>query len=75
MQVGGFLAGQGLIRHISLQFPTLFLPGPFVPFPMCISLDRCPGVGWNKVNFLPSSWCRAVFGILSESNVDNTLMA
>ena len=34
----------------------------------------CPGFGWDRVNFLVSSWYRAVFWILCENNVDNTLI-
>lgn len=33
-----------------------------------------PGFGWNRVNFLSSSWYKAVFWIQDENNVDNTLM-
>lgn len=30
---------------------------------------------WDGVNFIPSSWYGAVFGIYYESNVDSTLMS
>ena len=38
--------------------------------PLC----GCPGFGWDRVNFLPSSWYSAVFWIECENTVDNTLM-
>ena len=38
------------------------------------SLSCCPGFGWDRVNFLLSSWYSAVFWILCENNADNTLM-
>ena len=34
----------------------------------------CPGFGWDRVNFLPSSWYSAVVWISCENNVDNMLM-
>ena len=37
-------------------------------------IQTCPGFGWDRVNFLPSSWYSAVFWILCENTVDNTLM-
>ena len=39
-----------------------------------ISLTRCPGFGWDRVNFLLTSWYSAVFWIECENNVDNRLM-
>ena len=38
------------------------------------SVHQCPGFGWDRVNFLLSSWYSAVFWIQCENNVDNTLM-
>lgn len=35
---------------------------------------HCPGFGWDRVNFLPSSWYSAVLWIQYENNVDNTLV-
>ena len=37
-------------------------------------MDQCPGFGWDRVNFLPSSWYSAVVRIDYENHVDNTLM-
>ena len=34
----------------------------------------CPGFGWDRINFLPSSWYSAMFWAQYEKNVDNTLM-
>ena len=33
-----------------------------------------PGFGWDRVNFLSSSWYRVVFWVQYEKNVDNILM-
>ena len=34
----------------------------------------CPGFGWDRVNFLSSSWYRVMFWVQYENNVDNALM-
>ena len=34
----------------------------------------CPGFGWDRVNFLSSSWYSVMSWIQYEKNVDNTLM-
>ena len=34
----------------------------------------CPGFGWDRVNFLSSSWYSVMFWVQYEKNVDNTLM-
>ena len=34
----------------------------------------CPSFSWDRVNFLPGSWCHAVFWIWDENSVDNTLV-
>ena len=39
-----------------------------------IPITECPGFGWDRVNFLPSSWYSTAFWIQYENNVDNTLM-
>jgi len=33
----------------------------------------CPGCSWDRVNFLPGSWCSALFWIWDSNNVDNIL--
>jgi len=42
--------------------------------PVSICLPICPGIGWDRVNFLSGSWCSAVFWIWDENSVDNILM-
>ena len=37
-------------------------------------LRQCHGFGWDRVNFLPSSWYSGVVWIQGEKNVDNTMM-
>lgn len=34
----------------------------------------CPGISWDRVNFIPSSWYDNVLWIQDENNVDKTLM-
>lgn len=36
-------------------------------------MGPCPGLGWDGVHFLPSSWYSAGFQIQYVNNVDNTL--
>ena len=47
-----------------------------VQWPANIRLDqpvrRCAGFGWDRVNFLHSSWYGAMFWICAENSVDNT---
>ena len=35
---------------------------------------NCPGVGWDRVNCLSSSWYSAMFWVQYEKNVEKTLM-
>lgn len=37
-------------------------------------LQQCPAFGWNRVNFLQSSSCGAMFWICDEHSVDNPWM-
>lgn len=55
--------------HTSVLQPT-FLPTSLILSFVC----WCPDFGWDRVNFLPSCWCNAVFWIKYENNVDNTLV-
>lgn len=34
------------------------------------TMHVCPGFGWDSINFLPSSWCSAVFGLESENSAN-----
>ena len=38
------------------------------------SLPWCAGFGWDRVNFLPSSWYGAMFQICAENGADDTGM-
>lgn len=36
--------------------------------------DPCAGLGWERVNFLPGSWCGAVLWSCAGNRADNTGM-
>lgn len=35
---------------------------------------KCPSFGWDRVNFPPTKWYSAVFWILDDNNVDDSLI-
>jgi len=54
---------QYLLEHLSsfaVMPPSSLLVLPSVTVPM---QKVCPGFGWDRVDFLPSSWYSAVFWI------------
>jgi len=36
-----------------------------------LEVPQCAGFGWDRVNYLPSSWYSTVFWIWNENNVEN----
>ena len=52
----------------------LVLAGVELIFFIVASVGLCPGFGWDRVNFLLTSWYSAGFWIYCKNNVGNTLM-
>ena len=67
-------AEPGSVRVQVYLSSVLCLLGSVSRVQTIIEIRCCPGFGWNKVNFLLSSWYSAVFWIQDKKNVDNTLM-
>lgn len=46
---------------ITLDKPVRHYQSPFQTFVLKVKQNSCPGFGWDRVHFLPSSWYSAVF--------------
>lgn len=60
-----------LRKHFHPHFPIIYSRNEYETELKHFPLRLCGGFGWDRVNFLHSSWYGAVFGIFVLKTVDN----